>query len=123
MQENRHDPKVYNQTERLFKYMLGLSTGSEHHDELSRTRLVKLIAQCFRILSKFCDTRYVPADFGKDVMKAFIYLFRESDLTSFTDITLEAYEGIKGTLDSCEQSPPTFTLIGNGCKTCPNVNM
>lgn len=117
----RRDVYVFNQTEQLFKYMLGLITD-EMKEGRSELRLVRLLKHCFKIFKKFSDPAYIPLDFGKDVQKAFLFLFREADSTNFKDISVDDFQIIERTLAECEKMAPPFKLIGRKCTTCANVS-
>lgn len=115
----RKDGPVFNQTERMFKFMLGLAKDVDENGP--PLRIVELLKQCFKVLEKFCDTQYVSQDFGKDILKAFLFLLRDSDLSNFKDISVDDYEILKKTLIGCDNLEKPFTLFGRTCKTCASV--
>ncbi|CAL8113388.1 unnamed protein product [Orchesella dallaii] len=109
----QNDPLVKGQTERLFKFMFGLSDDAD--DEGPNMRLVKILEQSFKIVGKFCDTKYVSLEFGEDILRAFLFLVREADLSRIIDIPVSEYHEIKEVLDMCENMSPTFSFTGNTC--------
>lgn len=114
------DARVFNQTERLFHFMVG--ARKDHRERPNNLRLVQILESCFDILRKYCDTNFVPADFGRDILKAFLFLLRDSDMRSFIDVTNENFEIMKKSLDECiKLKSPRFTLTGRTCKTCSVV--
>ncbi|ODM93264.1 hypothetical protein Ocin01_13418 [Orchesella cincta] len=117
----QNDPLVKDQTERLFKFMFGLSDNAD--DEGPNMRLVKILEQSFKIVGKFCETKYVSLDFGEDILRAFLFLVREADISRIIDVPVSEYEEIKEVLDMCENmSPPPFEFKGRSCKTYSHVH-
>lgn len=107
----RQDPLVFNQTEKLARFMLGL-IDDENSDGGPNLRLIKLLKLSFKIFKKFVSSAFIQTEFSNDVLRAFLFLFRESELTNFKDIPVAEYYMIDKMLRKCENMQAPFKLIG-----------
>lgn len=104
----------------MFKFIVGQI--STRDPEGPNFRVVKLLKQSFKILGAYCDRNFVPNKFTNDVLTAFLFLLRDSDLANFKDVGVEDYEMVMNTLLTCERvAREPFKLVGKICKTCSYV--
>lgn len=120
-EDRRQDARVFNQTERMFKFIVGIIKESRPNGPAFR--VVKLLRQSFRILETYSHVDFLPHKFTKDILTAFLFLLRDSDLSNFIDVSVQDYNFIRETLDQCERmSRDPFKLSGQTCKSCSSVH-
>jgi hypothetical protein len=113
------DATVYNQTERMFKHLMGFVDADEGPSTL---RIVTLLKKSFEILGKFCDNRFVPMEFGQDVEQAFNFVLAESIHHKIVDVPIEDFRSIDKALNHCLDQRRPFRFIGSGCKRFATVS-
>jgi hypothetical protein len=115
------DASVDDQTQRLFRHLMGLNDVSTEVKPDSRT--ITLLKKSFQVVEKFCgNSSFVPKEFTDDILEAYLFLLGEADTSKIVDVPLEDFRKIDKALNDCLNKNKPLRIKGTLCETKAEVN-